>query len=186
MPPKNIKKIHSAIKKIGNADKFEIYSGKVDAINEANTTIDVAIDNGLIVYDVRLRAVITDTTGMWVLPKQNSDVVIARIDGTQDFALMQASEIDKLFVKIGDTTLQLDSTGVTINGGANEGMVKVAALVTKLNALETKVNQIITAFNTWIVTPNDGGAALKVLAASFAALLTATTQANLENTKAKH
>lgn len=93
-------------------------------------------------------------------------------------------------------TMQNESTGyvgmysqvdfIYLNGDSYGGLVKVADLVTKLNNLENKVNTLITAMSSWVVVPNDGGAALKTIAATFyGSQLAVTTQASIENTTVK-
>lgn len=94
-------------------------------------------------------------------------------------------------------TMQNESTGyvgmysqidfIHLNGDNYGGLVKIADLVSKLNATENKINALISAMSSWVVVPNDGGAALKTIAASFyATSLTVTTQASIENSTTKH
>lgn len=143
MGGKSRKRIVDAIKEYAKADRFEVYSGKVSAVDEEATTCDVDIEEGLTVFEVRLRAVVTDDTGVWVLPKVGSYVQIAQIEGGNQYVLLRPSEVDKVFVKIGDKTLEISTDGFVFNGGNNDGLVKVNELVDRLNKIENKVNDII-------------------------------------------
>lgn len=191
MSSKNRKKILDSIRELGKADKYEIYSGKVSSVSEENATCDVDIDNDLTVFDVRLRSVVTDNKGVWVLPKVNSFVHIGQVDGGTDFILLGHSEVDKAFVVIGDNTIEINGDEITINNGANEGVPKVIPLTGKINAIEDKINAMLSLFNAWVPVPNDGGAALKT---AFTALypttlapITPITEVNdLKNDKLKH
>ncbi len=204
------KKILSAIRELGKADKFEVYLGKVKAVNEGQTTCDVDIETDVTIFDVRLRAVVTDNKGMWVLPKVNSFVVIAQVEGGTDFVLLSASEVDKVFIVIGSTTLEVNANQIkvnndklviqgdqfTVNGGNNNGLVKVAALKTKLNNLENKLNSLLTAYNAHVHTVSvattcgagagTGSGSATSTPSTVAGSLTLTQQADLENTKFKH
>mgnify|MGYP007071619270 CR=1 FL=1 len=67
------------------------------------------------------------------------------------------------------------------------GMVKINDLLQVINALQTDLNNLKTIFNGWVVVPNDGGAALKVLAATWMGqTITPTTLTEIENPKIRH
>jgi phage baseplate assembly protein gpV len=88
---------------------------------------------------------------------------------------------------VGSSTVVIKNNLIEFNGGSNNGLVKVAALVTKLNNLENDLNNLKTVFTSWTPVPNDGGAALKAGVTTYAAAsLTPTVQANLEDVKVKH
>lgn len=210
MSGKRRKKIHDVIRELGKADKYEVFNGKVKAVSEEDATCDVDIDDDLTVFAVRLRSVVTDNKGVWALPKVDSDVQIAQIEGGTDFIVIKTSEVDKVFIVIGDTSIEVTDTQIkvnedvivieedeiTINGGSNDGVPKVAAVKTKLNNLENKMNALITAMTTLLATPvaepgNGAPSAFQVamntaLTTWKSTQLTATTQADLENAKFKH
>lgn len=215
------KKIRNAIAELGKAGAYEVYEGKVLSVDENATTITVEVLE-LTFYDVRLRSVITDDTGVWVLPKVGSFVTIGQIEGGVEYVLIRPSEIDKVFIKIGtktmviqeskllatygDTTIELNNdfakiqsgskkinisnTAIVHNNGSNDGLVKVNAILTKVNNIENKVNAILTMLGTWVPVANDGGAALKALytASSLTTLsaLIATIKADIENPDVTH
>lgn len=122
--------------------------------------------------DVRLMADTEDTTkGIYFKPVIGSVVMITPQDEVTYFVSMY-SEVSEVWLR----------------GSTNGGVVKVADLVTKLNNLESDLNSLKTIFSTsWVVVPSDGGAALKVAAATWAGqTFTPTTAANIQSTTVKH
>lgn len=91
---------------------------------------------------------------------------------------------------------QVDET--VYDGGENGGFVKVVELVERLNLVEKDLNDLRTALLTWTVSPNDGGAALRIALVGVAptgpavpgkwaaGTLTETTVSQIENPKMKH
>lgn len=111
-----------------------------------------------------------DKKGFMAVPKVGSTVYV-KFKGKYSAFVAMTSEIDFLY----------------LNGDNYSGLVKISDLVTKLNRLESDLNTLKAAFSAWVVVPNDGGAALKAITATwFANTITATTQAMLENTTVKH
>jgi hypothetical protein len=122
--------------------------------------------------DVRLMADTEDTTkGIYFKPVIGSVVMITPQDEVTYFVSMY-SEVEEVWLR----------------GNTNGGVVKVSDLVTKLNNLENDLNSLKTIFSTsWVPVPNDGGAALKTAAATWAGQsFTPTTAANIQSTTVKH
>lgn len=186
MTGKDRKKIREAIKELGKAGAYEVFSGKVATVNEQDATCEVEIDDNLLVPAVRLRAVVTDLLGFWVLPKINSDIIIAQIDGGTDFIIVQAAEIDKLFISIGNKTFEFNANEAVFNSGANGGLVKVIELTQKVNAIENKLNAILTALNATVIPLAPSGTyPLSTVFGSISALVN-TVRADIENADVKH
>lgn len=184
---KNRQTIREAIQDIGKADKVEVFSGEVESVDEAEATIDVRINEDIIVYGVRLRCVIDTTDGMYIVPAIDSHVVFAQIDGGQDYQLIQASVIDKVMITIEGTTVVIDKDGIVFNEGTNDGLVNVVDLVTKLNNLENKVNIIATTFNSHTHSGvTSGGQASGPSPTPITGTLTPTQKADIEDTKITH
>lgn len=166
---------------------FKPIFATVLSVNETERTCVVdPINDEANIFDVKILA--DPTTGWFMMPSVDSTVVVSMLDKDNAFVVLY-SKIDKIIFAIENQTLQVDSTGFVFNGGNFNGLVKVAELVQKLNTIENDLNTLKQVFSTgWIVLPNDGGAALKLAAATWAgALITPiTTQADLENTKIKH
>jgi hypothetical protein len=89
------------------------------------------------------------------------------------------SEVEKIVWLGGD----YDFVPIVIHPtNSNKGLLK------KINNLEDEINDLKTVFSaTWTPVPNDGGAALKAAAASWAAVpIVATTQGDISHDKIKH
>lgn len=186
MGAKERKAIQDAIRELGKADAFEIYTGTVEAVDENQKTIDVKLNEAVIVPDVRLRMSLEGDEGFYVVPRKGSYVSIAELEGGVEYCLLQASEVDKVLLKIGNTTMAIDKDGVVYNGGQNKGLVKVVQLTQKINALEDKVNQLITTLMSVQVALAPAG--VFPFAPIFASVqpLPPTQQADIENDKIKH
>lgn len=160
--------------------KQRIYSvvGTVSDVNETTRTCNVTpIDGSAIRYDVRLQSKLSSTKGFVQFPKDGSKVIVTFLNQHTGF-ISAMEEVDKIYI---DTDL------VQFNEGLNFGVTKIDSVVSKLNAIETDLNTIKAAFAAWVVVPQDGGAALKAAAAEwYAALITPTIRANLEDTKITH
>lgn len=178
---KATKKIRDGLQALGGHGIYEIYTGEVVAVDEEKTLIDVQINDNVVIYDVRLKVVIDNNNGLFIVPKPGSFVAIAQLDGGQDYALLQASEIDKVWLKIADTTWEVSSAGMVINGGANLGIVKVESLVKRLNEIETALTEIKTGFASH-VHPSNGAPP----AAPYTYQVPNSTNADFENTKVTH
>jgi len=153
-----------------------------------NTTCTVEREDAPTLYEVRLNAIDDDLqSNVTIYPVDGSSVIVAIIEGLKtESVLIKCSEVAQVKIKIGEQTLIMNKDGVIFNGGDN-GLAKVDTLTDKINALERDINKLKTAFSTWVTVPSDGGAALKVAAASwFGSVLAITSQAQIEDTKIKH
>jgi hypothetical protein len=186
MDQKKIKQIREGIAELGKSDAYEIYTGNVDSVDADTKTCKVLINDDLIQPDVRLRMATEGDVGMWILPKKGSYCAIAKMDGGTDYCLIQCSEIDKLYVKIGDMSFEMTKDGVVFNGGNNKGMVLTDKAVERWNKLEDDVNQLKRILSAWTPVAQDGGAALKAAAAPwFGAQLVKTLDTDVKNDKVK-
>lgn len=100
-------------------------------------TCSVAIED-LVLTDVRLKSVVNNETDhVLILPKVGSHVLVCDFSGGQyrDLVVLEYSEVEKLDVCIGQTTMVMEDGQVTMNGGENNGLVKIQELTDKLNSL---------------------------------------------------
>lgn len=157
----------------------------VTAIN-TNDTIAVKLSDDVLIDDVRLKSVVKTGTKFIVKPALNSNVLIGRIENSEEFILVSADEIDEVRIEINTITLVMDTNGIVMNGGALHGLVTRDGTKDQLNKLEQDVNDLKNVFSTWIPVANDGGAALKTHAATwYGSALVQTVDADIENTNIK-
>jgi len=102
-------------------------------VNGATCDVVRAIDD-MEIKDVRINSTITENEGLVIAPKVNSYVLITDIDGDKWF-VSQYSQIDSI-------TLDVDNKMI-INGGNNDGIIKI-------NELTQKLNDLVNAFNNHI------------------------------------
>ena len=158
-----------------------IFTAKV--LDTDGDTCRVDID-GLVVSDVRLRAVVNgEESGILVTPKTGSCVTVADLSGGRltQCVVIGYSEVEKITI---DAEAE---TGIKINGGQNGGLVNIEELVNRLNYIENKIGDLMDVFNNWEPTPQDGGAALKLMAATwFPGPIKTSKRSDLEDTSVKH
>ena len=171
-------RIRAGIKALSRqATPSQMQLGTVEAVDEQTQTCDVKIDEGYILYGVRLTSV--EDAQILLVPKVGAWCVVASIDNDESLAYaMGFSAIDKIIAAVPELTL---------NNGDNGGLVKISALIDEIDGLKRDLNKLKTAFKSWVVTPQDGGAKLYTAASSWASSsLTMTDRDALEDTKIKH
>lgn len=168
-------------------DEVRVVVCIVESVNEAQRTCTVRSINTkseLSFSDVQLMAGVND--GFLLVPAIDSQVVVTYSTITQPFVSM-FSELSKVIAIVGDNSIEVNSDNIFLSGDDFGGLVKVAELVDKLNNLENDINNLKAAFTSWVVAPNDGGAALKAAAATwYGSQLTPTIQNDLENETIQH
>ncbi len=114
-----------------------------------------------------------------IKPAVGSLCLIGIIDGQEVVTfLINAEEVELVEIK---------ATNIVYNGGDNFGLVKIKELTDKINVLERDLNLIKNIFNSWVVVPNDGGAALKAATSTWTGqTITVTKQTDIENIKITH
>lgn len=182
---KAAKDLIMAIKNL--ASNVDLVTATVVNVDKSNNSCDVSID-GNEFGSVRLQAVIdVDKKGCRMYPAINSTVLIQPMDDKGNWVVALYSELQEIVFEIGDLQMVMNAEGIFFNGGSLGGLVKVTNLVQRLNALEDDLKSLKTAFNSWIVVPTDGGAALKAAAATWAGTpIVKTTKDDLEDNKIKH
>ncbi len=145
--------------------------GTVAAVDESAKTCDID-DDGLVMYGIRLQCVTDAAGGILCVPKKGAAALVVQIEGGDGWMLADCAEYEKII----------------INGGGNGGLIKINDLINRLNVLEKSLNDLKQVFSTtWVVTPQDGGAALKSAAATWAAkTITETKAEDIEDTTVTH
>jgi hypothetical protein len=154
----------------------------VKEVDETNFTCAVQpIDGGAMIYGVRLKPAIDESdNGLIAIPAVDSDVIIAIANNNSSSSYISG--------KVKTYLIKTEADGIIkLQGDSLGGLVKAEALIERLNNVENDTNALKAAFNSWVVAPNDGGAALKASAAGWSgAQLTITEVSQIENEKVKH
>lgn len=161
-------------------DRENFYSivGRAVNVDEVTRTCDLEpIEDEAPRAGIRLQSAESGTTGIVLIPKEDSFIVVSFFDRTTGFVSL-TSELEKILI---DTDL------VQFNGGDNGGLINIDDLVTQMNKSQNDLNSLKTAISGWIPVPNDGGAALKVaLGAFFGTQLVLTVKVDMEDDKIIH
>lgn len=161
-------------------DKENFYSviGKAVNVDETTRTCDLEpIEDDSPRAGINLQSAQDGTTGMVIIPKEDSFIVVSFFDSTTGFVSL-TSEVEKILI---DTDL------VQYNGGDNGGLINISDLVTEMNKSQNDLNSLKTAISGWIPVANDGGAALKVaLAGFFGTQLVLTKRTDMEDENVTH
>ena len=148
------KEIKEAIRSIAGVPGMMFVMGKVESVGDETCSVKIA--DRLVINDVRLNASADgNADNILIKPKVGSMVLMADLSGGELRSLVVIS-----FSALNSMTVRFDGE-VVINGGENEGLVKVKELTDKLNAIEDKINALEDALKDWTPMPYDGGATLK-------------------------
>ena len=174
----------------------------VDSVDYDARTVDCTpLNEGAPLLGVNLQANQNSTFGLVAFPRVGSYVVVGFVaEGSAGIVLL-TDDIESLQLVISDSTTQItaDENGLSVNvgdnisavlsadniifnGGSLGGLVKIEELTERLNIIENDINTLKTVFSSWTPVSQDGGAALKTNATSWAAdSLTPTTRDDYEN-----
>lgn len=174
------KEIKEAIKSIAGVPGMMFVMGKVESVGDETCSVKIA--DRLVINDVRLNASADgNADNILIKPTVGSMVLMADLSGGELRSLVVIS-----FSALESMTVKFEGN-VVINGGENEGFVKVVELTEKLNAIEEDINSLKKVFSSWGPIVYDGGASLKAASASWAAQpLKSTNKEDIENPKIKH
>ena len=108
-----------------------LFTAKVLSTDGETCCVDI---DGLVVSDVRLRAVVNgEESGILVTPKTDSFVTVADLSGNLTrLVVVGFSEVEKIEVNADDK--------IIFNGGQNKGLIQIEKLTQKLNDLVNAFN----------------------------------------------
>lgn len=178
----------------------------VDKVYKDTRTVDCTpLDEGAPLLGVNLQANQGSSFGVVSFPRVGSFVVVGFVAEGSAGVVLLTDDVESVEVVVSDkttravldedgariyvgeeTSAELTADGVVLNGGQLGGSVKVEELTTRLNTIEKDINALKNVFSAWAVVPQDGGAALKGAASTWAGQsLTLTKRGDYENEKVK-
>jgi hypothetical protein len=147
--------IAGKIKSIARADGLRqsvIFSAKVEKVEGETCTITI---DEVPITGVRLRAVVNNNAEQLLIqPKVGSYVMVADLGELRQVVVVAYSEIDKIHIKIGNTTVDIDNNGVVFNGGELKGLVKIDAMVDWMSKLHGDLTTLQGLLSTSPVAGN--------------------------------
>lgn len=154
------------------------FFAKVKSVDETKNTCEVLPeDDGAPLPDVYLKAELSQTSGIVEVPELNSIVICCIVNNDPDTAFVaKTSKVKK----------------IVINGGVNDGIVKVIPLVSFLNGIVSDITTLKGLLATLATTGSAAttaplvGSAVSPFAAYAASPITATTKESLSNSKVTH
>lgn len=145
----DIKEAIRTLAGVDGVDRLAIICTVLSVDSGAATCECDPVDGSAIIEDVRLQA--APGNGMLYIPVIGSVVIVQLVSDSEGFVSM-FSELES----------------VQYLDGSFGGLTKTPELKIQLDKTNDVINAIANALTTWVVAPNDGGAALK--AAVIAAL----------------
>lgn len=124
-----------------------VLSGKVLEVDSEARTCNIDID-GTTLPGVLLQPLIDNTTGIAVFPKVGAQALCLYNAEWDGWVLLQASDIERVQLNIGDTSIEVSADGVLFNGGDNGGLVNVSTLKSAFNAVVSDIATIATALKS--------------------------------------
>lgn len=146
---------------------------EVISVDKVNKTLKVKVETANGEYEipnVNAKSILTKSDNIIIgWPKKGSMVLIAQIEDTDDFVLLITEEIDEVYL-----------------AGNKYSLVNGEELKKEIEKTNQVLDLIVSAFNSWTVVPNDGGAALKALISTALSGKTTGKFNNILNDKVKH
>ena len=121
-----------------------VLSGTVVEVDNEARTCNIDID-GTTLPGVLLQPVLDNTTGLAIFPKVGATALClynAEYDG---WVLLQTTDIERVLLNIGNTSIEASAEGVVFNGGNNGGLVNINTLKRAFNAVVSDIAVIATA-----------------------------------------
>jgi hypothetical protein len=178
-------KIKQSIQKIAGKVSVPVFAVQVVSVKGETCVVNL---DGLNLTDVRLRSVINGKEEqMLITPQVGSYVLVADLSEGKlnDLAVLTYSEIEKINIKVGETTIDIDKTGVVFNGGKLDGMVQVEKMVDWMNKVYSDLQKLIGLLAKIPVAPDPSSGALSGVAV-FVPTTPAPVKENFKNNKVKH
>ena len=97
---------------------------KVKSVDETKATCVLVDENGMEIFDVRLRPVLTGNKSFILVPKVGSYVLAVRVEDDDDWMVIASDEIEKIGYYIGTAIFEIDATGFLLKK-ENETLKKI-------------------------------------------------------------
>jgi hypothetical protein len=169
--------LDEALRQLLNLRDYYHDIGKVTEVDSDKRTCTVELRNGNAdLTDVRFQAEQSLDTGVVLIPKIGSDVIVAYLDDDEAY-IAKTSKLSQVEI--------ITEGDILLNGDDYGGLIKINELKTQIDKNTNLLKQIQNVFKSWVAVPSDGGAALKALSTQFT-LLQRANLSDIENKTVKH
>lgn len=167
------------------------FTGEVVDVSEAESKGIVKVKFNKLTYKVRLKSIVDNNSqGIFIVPEKGSMVYcVPEHTATNKYVMAKCNTWSKIIIASNNVQMVIsdDDDEIKLNDGSLGGLVVISDLVNKLNTLENDLNTLKNVFSGWTPVSQDGGAALKTAASTWAgSSLTETSEADIENERVKH
>ncbi|NLF42665.1 MAG: hypothetical protein GX587_08215 [Bacteroidales bacterium] len=103
-----------ALKQVLKGDKDAMFiPAKVIDVDKKYAVCEIEV-MGLKYSDVSLRSIVSDNTGVILYPELKSEVIVARMPGSNRFFVVKVERVESVKVIIGTTVITADETGFSL------------------------------------------------------------------------
>jgi hypothetical protein len=127
----------------------------VVSVDEDEMTCELD-DDGLAIYDVRLKPVLRTDESVVMFPAVDSFVLIGRIEDDEEWMLLACEKVDKYRITVDDCVIEMTSEGIKISKAGE--------------SLKNILNDLIDAIKALTVPTNTGASGTPINAAQFTAI----------------
>lgn len=182
--------LRAAFRKLTDSNFESFTIATVTSLDSGGETFDAEdLVNEVPIYNVRLQAVSDGSKkGVLLSPKVGSFVIVAALskDFKDSFCVM-LSEIEKVSVQIGNTSITIDKDGVIANEGKNGGLCIVPELKAQLAKQTARIDALFSALKNSATGANDGGLVYQSnIRIALDKVADKENFENIENPKIKH
>lgn len=162
--------IRQLIRGIGDKTASPVILGEVTEVDEQAATCTVMLSEGLEIDGVRMRSIVEDGQGFYVVPAVGSKVQLLRLGRSDDFMIVGTELYDKVIIQGDEISLVVTQENITFNNNRlGSFLLDINKLVEKVNQLESQINDLKGVLRNWTPVPQDGGAQLKIGVTTWAA-----------------
>ena len=160
-----------------------LLTGKVESVDSDRCTCTVNV-GGLKLTDVRLRSVVNgESSRLLITPAKDSHVTLIDLSGElRETEVIGYSQIKAIDIQGTDA----DPVEVTINGGKNQGLVKIRELENNLEEIKNYLIALKTAIKTGLGATHPAASAAAVEAFDIAMAAKDINFRDMENDRVKH
>lgn len=145
--------IRKAIELIGR-QPVTIIPGTVKSVNESAGSCEITDQEGLVKYDVRIKAAIDDqVTGLYVIPSVGSSVLIGRIQESNEWVILAYTNFDKVIMKHESSEFVQDDDFSLVNEKCEFRLSSKITIKNDQASIKELLNDILTTIKSATAGP---------------------------------